>query len=136
MTTTNNQIGGNYVVLCYEVTGTKRRGNLRGHWYIYRSQHFATREDASGYAINRPDNIRRWLCERTATISDDGVNAVVEYAITDYKGERVGSVEVSWVRGGEPVWTENQKLPFNGYGAGIGYEGSDYDAGVKPCFMR
>ena len=127
MENTIEKIGGNYVVLCWD----------RQRWYLHLSRHFATIEDARLYKQpGRADHITRWICERTETISDDGTDAVVEYAITNNKGDRIGSVEIAWTRGGEPIYNTMTKGDFAGYGAGLGYSGSDYATDVRPYFVR
>lgn len=120
-TESNAPIGGNFAVL-----QVQKDKNDKYHWWIDRERHFETAQNARNtMKPGRADNIREWLLERTATISDDGTTAVVDYAMLNYTGEKIGTAKVTWKRG-RTFNGVDELIGFKNFGAGIGYEGSDY----------
>lgn len=135
----NSKIGGEWAVLCYN-----QKPPRKYQYWIHKGKHFESKAQAK-YSYTMPfaqDGTHYYLLVRQETIWERDNSARVKYEIQNYAGKPIGVAEVTWTRGRERLpegtrWLLDPTkalLDFNGYGAGIGFEGSDFDSDIKTSF--
>lgn len=126
-------IGGNWAILCV------RKADGFWHRWIDRERHWNRYEDipAGVGPRGQADGIKRFYLKRFEVVSEDDMTSTVRYSChdrCDHLETPCGFIDVTWRRG-RTYNGVDELAPFERFGAGIGYEGSDYVISIEPLFF-
>lgn len=126
-------IGGDWAILC-----VRKADGIWNHW-IDRECHWNNYDDIPAGIVPRgqADGIKRFYLKRLEIVSEDDMTATVRYSCHDRCDSLetpCGFVDVTWRRG-RTYNGVDELMPFERFGSGIGYEGSDYVVKIEPLFF-